>query len=116
MLCPKCNSELVTKKVENVEVDQCAKCSGVWFDFDELRQVLDKDMQDGLLNRIENNEGDDSKKTPCPKCGGQGNMVDVVDPVHDIHIDTCPVCYGQWLDGGEYEKLKKKSIFDIFKF
>ncbi len=35
-----------------------------------------------------------------------------------IHIDTCAVCYGQWLDGGELEELtntgfinKIKSIF-----
>jgi Zn-finger nucleic acid-binding protein len=24
----------------------------------------------------------------------------------DIHIDTCAVCGGQWLDGGELELLR----------
>ena len=116
MQCPKCDGELNTKKIEDIEVDQCKRCSGIWFDFDELRQVLDKGTQESLKNRVENNEGDDERRTPCPKCGGNGKMIDVVDPAHDIHIDTCSVCYGQWLDGGEYEKLKEKSIFDIFKF
>jgi Zn-finger nucleic acid-binding protein len=28
----------------------------------------------------------------------------------DVHIDTCSVCYGQWLDGGELEELSDHNI------
>lgn len=115
MKCPKCGDSLSSQTIGDIEVDQCQSCSGIWFDFDELRQVLNKETQQNLKNRIENNEGDDEASAPCPKCGGNGNMIDVLDPKHDIHIDTCSICFGQWLDGGEYEKLKEKSIFDIFK-
>ena len=45
----------------------------------------------------------------------------VKDVEHDIHIDTCAVCYGQWLDGGELEVLRGDrslvdSVLDIFRF
>jgi len=48
-----------------------------------------------------------------------GSMVQVTSLRNaDIHIDTCSVCYGQWLDGGELEGLsdqgfiaKVKSLF-----
>ncbi len=116
MKCPKCDGELKAKRIEDVEVDQCVKCSGIWFDFDELEQVLDKAVQEELKNKVENNEGDDDKRAACPKCGGAGKMINLVNPAHNIHIDKCTVCYGQWLDGGEYEKMKSKSIFDIFRF
>ncbi len=35
MQCPKCNGAMEAKNIEDVEVDVCSKCSGVWFDQDE---------------------------------------------------------------------------------
>ena len=52
----------------------------------------------------------------CDRCGGTGNMVRVTSLKDaDIHIDTCSVCYGQWLDGGEIEHLKDQGILDRIK-
>lgn len=115
MECPKCNGELAKKKVEGIEIDECKNCSGIWFDFNELEQIMDKDFQESLINQIDNNQGHDSQEIPCPRCGGDGNMIPVYDPEKDIHIDTCTVCYGHWLDGGEYEKLKESSILDLLR-
>ena len=39
-------------------------------------------------------------------------MVPVLNLGHDIHIDTCPVCYGTWLDGGEIDTLSSKSLLE----
>lgn len=39
-------------------------------------------------------------------------MVQVVSRSHEIHIDTCSVCYGQWPDGGELESLGHKGLFE----
>ncbi|MCF6175570.1 MAG: zf-TFIIB domain-containing protein [Victivallaceae bacterium] len=115
MQCPKCRAGLVKKKIEGIEVDKCIKCSGIWFDFDELGQIMNKEYQESLTNQVDNNTGDDVIEVPCPRCGGAGKMIPVFDPIKDIHIDTCTVCYGHWLDGGEYGKLKNSSILDIFK-
>jgi uncharacterized protein len=39
MNCPKCNS--VTEKVtyQNIEVDRCTGCKGIWFDLLEHKQL-----------------------------------------------------------------------------
>ena len=50
--CPKCDGKLVETNYENVSVDVCDKCSGVWFDAGELAQVVDKNENSGWLNRF----------------------------------------------------------------
>ena len=115
MQCPKCDGELEKKQIEDVEVDQCNKCSGIWFDLGELEKVMDKEFQEALKSQVDNSKNYDVLEASCPRCLGAGKMIPVVDLAKGIHIDTCTVCYGHWLDGGEYEKLKSHSIVDILK-
>ncbi len=116
MKCAKCDGHMCQKNVDGVNVDICGKCSGVWFDFDELEQVLVKDYSETLKNKVQNNSLDDQQRAACPRCGGNGKMVDVQHETHDFHLDTCNVCYGVWLDGGEYELLKgKKNLLATLK-
>jgi Zn-finger nucleic acid-binding protein len=112
MKCPKCDNELARVGMEDIEVDQCPRCGGIWFDFGELKQVLPRDSAKRLLTRLKTGRKDDAKKGPCPRCGGKGPMILVKHPKHDLHIDTCKVCYGQWLDGGELEILREKGVFE----
>ena len=118
MKCIKCVSDLVPVTLDSVEVDQCPQCGGIWFDLGELKEVLEKDESMRLQAKLKTKPRGkrdsklDAKKAPCPRCGGKGNMIQVKDVGHDIHIDTCPVCYGQWLDGGELTILREKGLFD----
>ena len=41
MKCVHCNIELTKKMVENVEVDECEKCKGMWFEDGDLRKAKD---------------------------------------------------------------------------
>ena len=47
MDCPRCDGKLVETAYENVKIDVCDKCSGVWFDAGEMAQVLEKDDKGG---------------------------------------------------------------------
>ena len=38
--CPRCQSPLVEREFQNVKLDACEKCKGVWFDSGELELVL----------------------------------------------------------------------------
>lgn len=42
MPCPACQHLLVMKKIDGVELDCCEYCSGIWFDADELQQIIRK--------------------------------------------------------------------------
>jgi uncharacterized protein len=38
--CPKCGSDMKEIQIEEIEVDQCSKCDGVFFDAGELDQLM----------------------------------------------------------------------------
>mgnify|MGYP002386185948 CR=1 FL=1 len=41
--CPKCDGNLVEAVYENITIDACNKCQGVWLDAGELTQIIKKD-------------------------------------------------------------------------
>ncbi|MDQ3220247.1 MAG: zf-TFIIB domain-containing protein [Acidobacteriota bacterium] len=45
--CPKCDGTLMETDYENIKIDVCNKCSGVWLDAGELAQVVDKEAEGG---------------------------------------------------------------------
>lgn len=40
LVCPRCNAQLEERELQNVHIDVCSKCHGVWFDAGELEMVL----------------------------------------------------------------------------
>ena len=42
MKCPRCDGKLNEMKIEEVAVDQCERCGGVWLDSGELEQLTKK--------------------------------------------------------------------------
>ena len=51
MRCPRCDGNLAEKKFEDVLIDTCDKCGGVWLDSGELEQLMKQD-QDGWFSRL----------------------------------------------------------------
>lgn len=50
--CPKCEGKLVETAFENIKIDVCNKCSGVWLDAGELAQVVGKEEESGWFGRV----------------------------------------------------------------
>lgn len=50
--CPKCDGSLVETDYENIKIDVCQQCSGVWLDAGELAQIVDKDNDNGWFSRV----------------------------------------------------------------
>ncbi len=50
--CPKCDGTLVETDYENIKIDVCNKCTGVWLDAGELAQVVDKEKEGGWFGRF----------------------------------------------------------------
>ena len=124
--CPKCEIDLKQKLIDSIEVDECEKCRGLWFDTDELRQA--KDLADPDLNWMDfevwKHEGDFKVKessVKCPACKEGMKSIDYGDT--SIEIDCCPTCKGIWLDAGEFtsiiealeKELLSKSFSDYIK-
>ncbi len=45
MQCPSCKVDLVMTERQNIEIDYCPKCRGVWLDRGELDKILERGAQ-----------------------------------------------------------------------
>ncbi|MEZ5345372.1 MAG: zf-TFIIB domain-containing protein [Pyrinomonadaceae bacterium] len=50
--CPKCDGTLLETEYEDIVIDVCNKCSGVWLDAGELAQAVEKNEDSGWLSRF----------------------------------------------------------------
>ena len=46
MLCPVCKAELVMSERQNIEIDYCPKCRGVWLDRGELDKIIERSVEE----------------------------------------------------------------------
>jgi Zn-finger nucleic acid-binding protein len=110
MQCPLCKIEMSKKFIQNIEVDACDKCKGIWFENNELRKAkdsTDKDLNwmDFEIWKHKDKFKTDPRKLACPQC--QLSLVAISYGKTNIEIDYCPTCKGTWLDKGEFKKIIK---------
>lgn len=111
MDCPKCDAEqaLETIRVDEVEVDRCPECEGVWFDPTELGRLLDNDTQKvGAIMSGADTDDHDQRVAECPRDGTRLVRVRSIRN-SKVVIDTCTQCRGIWLDGGEFRRIKREQ-------
>ncbi len=109
MKCPKCNEDLLEEiNVNDVKVDYCKSCGGLWFDRDELRIV--RDHRDENLSWLdfdlwenENKLVVSGKSVDCPRDGKP--LFKIKYQNTDVMIDVCLECRGVWLDKDELNKI-----------
>ncbi len=107
MKCPKCSSELKTKKYKGIEVDYCNSCKGMWLDAEELDELEDKAFdKDNLKGTLIFQ--DTIVDHPCPHCGS--NLKQFKYRLHDMLLEYCENQHGYWLDEGE-----EKRILELMK-
>ena len=113
MHCPKDKIPCDTKLLQDVNIDVCPKCDGVWLDKSEVRRLTrhfslpEYSDVDELLEKWEVAE---NKGTVPKDFWQEDRLVCPVDGVKmkkhyfagsHIGVDQCQVCEGFWLDGGE---------------
>ena len=111
MKCPKCNQALKTRLVDQLEIDECPNCGGAWFDLGELKAVLREADRFSFAAASEATPIFDQLSGRCPRCGGTGHMTRLTSLARpEIIMDSCAVCYGIWLDGGEVNRLAERNL------
>jgi len=108
MHCPSCEAELQTRSTNDIEIDECQSCQGIWFDADELRRTKDKSDPDLKWMDFEIWKHEDrfhvgEKARECPKCSVALAAVTYDDT--GVEVDFCSNCRGVWLDAGELENI-----------
>jgi Zn-finger nucleic acid-binding protein len=102
MHCPKCvSSQLKQYKIEkkDVAVDACPRCRGVWFDAEEISEVLAVACKELQIPKSAEPTG-----MTCPKCLIPLETFNY--PQTHVKIEMCGKCMGFWLDQGEFKEIK----------
>jgi Zn-finger nucleic acid-binding protein len=116
MNCPVCkSSELVTNELEpNLSSRQCPGCLGNWIDGREYFKWIEQHGSD-TAERVHDVEtltlAEPGLPIDCPEC--RFRMVKyLVGRGLPFTIDHCHGCKGIWLDGNEWEALRKRNLHD----
>ena len=115
MKCPRCPSGLLKQeKYEEVQIDRCSTCLGVWLDEGELLHIIQKKEVQFTSNQIVETlnktatvipEFEYKTKEFCPKCSIQMTPMNF-QYGSGVVIDRCPSKHGVWLDQNELEKAQ----------
>ena len=96
MNCPVCNVNLMMTHRDQVEIDYCPKCRGVWLDRGEIDKLIEKAVASGGRGGYDDDDDDDDRRKHYPPPPPQGG-------------------YPQNPQGGHYPQKKKKNFLtEIF--
>lgn len=115
MQCPKCQSAMEKVPTAGGVADRCASCHGMWFDLGEHEDML---PYADIVDRGDAEKGAEFNaidRIRCPVCPDSPmvRMVDARQP--HIWFESCPVCYGRFLDAGEFRDLSERTLADVFR-
>ena len=109
MICPVCENPMVVLELDQIEIDHCLHCGGIWLDAGELELLLDTDEdRERLKSFLIEDDSVKEKKYPCPICNKKMTKV-FVGEEKKILIDKCIKNHGLWLDKGELEDVIELS-------
>jgi Zn-finger nucleic acid-binding protein len=116
MLCPKCKSGFETVTYENIEVDRCTTCQGIWFDIleqEDLKNIEGSETID-IGDEYIGEKYNQLRKINCPDCNVKMMTMIDKDQFH-IQYESCPRCFGTFFDAGEFKDYKESTVVERFK-
>lgn len=113
MNCPVCAAPIVALELNQIEVDHCLKCGGVWLDPDEMDLLLEGSPgREEIRANMRPDDGAGEKALDCTLCGKRMEKLRVErGGSGGLRIDRCVKGHGTWLDGGELHALVALSDF-----
>ena len=118
MQCPKCSSDMEITSYDQIKVDRCTNCKGLWFQPEELAALRnDIWMADYILDEGDVKVGKKYNQIVaihCPECDSDMRQEFDEEQSHIIY-ESCPNGHGTYLDAGEFTDLVHKTFWDKFK-
>ena len=104
---------MIVVEHNQIELDYCTICKGVWFDTVELELLMQSivvNSQTVLLKAmlICPEMKSAGKKRKCPICSRKMKLINIGDK-SEILIDICHKGDGLWFDGGELAQLLQQK-------
>lgn len=109
MKCPKCDAPMQPIQHQEVEVDRCTGCGGLWFDAFEHEDLRERGGAEGI-DAGSVNPGTAVQGRPCcPRCSKpMFGMVVAAQP--HIAYESCGLCHGAYFDAGEFHDFCEETL------
>ncbi len=109
MNCPACNDPMLVLEYEEVEVDYCVSCHGLWLDAGELELLFgNREISDGFMTAGCPSHAQDETTRRCPECRRK-MLKETTGGTPPVVYDHCPVNDGIWFDEGELALVLKNG-------
>jgi Zn-finger nucleic acid-binding protein len=103
-------------RFEDIDVDRCVRCGGLWFDRLEDEKLRERagaeaiDSGPSWQASMHNEQGN----VFCPVDGTL--MVRLVDEAQpQIWLESCPMCHGTFFDAGEFTEFKERALGEFVR-
>jgi len=109
--CPACDSPMIVLELDDVEIDHCLECEGIWLDGGELDILLENSSaREGFLSSFRLDETTKEKPRKCPICDKKMEKV-LYSGSKTIRIDRCRRNDGIWFDKGELREILEEASY-----
>lgn len=113
MDCPVCKEAMITMELNEVEIDHCVDCGGIWLDAGELELLIgEPGRSQVLLESFRRYEAHTEKPRRCPICDKKMHKILVAREGPDLLIDKCRSNDGLWFDRGELDEILVRAHLD----
>ena len=103
--CPKCGSEVHIVNYQDLSIECCPNCRGMFFDVEELKSSHVMSMETSqVLPKGRFSQYWDKIPINCPQC--HTPMIKEKRDQKGLILDVCNSCRGIWFDQGEIAKWK----------
>jgi len=107
MNCPVCKNPMVILELNQVEIDYCTSCKGIWLDRGELDLIFSSADKKEILKSFSVKNDSDEIKRRCPICKKKMDKVEFEST--GVIIDRCLDDHGVWFDSGELKSILKTA-------
>lgn len=117
MDCPRCNDEMTLLEGEDVSLQRCTECSGVFIDPSDLNRILLRNALP-VLDRVGGRVNLEEISVTCPECDVDMTVIEG-DDKRGLKYEACESCGGIWIDLDEADDQEmapvEAAIVDLFR-
>jgi Zn-finger nucleic acid-binding protein len=107
MNCPACKNPMVILELNQVEIDYCTACKGIWLDNGELDLIFSNSDHKEIAKSFSVKNDFDEIKRRCPICKKKMDKLEFENT--SIVLDSCTNNHGLWFDNGELKAILKSA-------
>ncbi|MDH4240048.1 MAG: zf-TFIIB domain-containing protein [Phycisphaerae bacterium] len=113
MDCPVCKNAMITLELQEVEIDHCIDCGGIWLDAGELEMLLgEPEKARNLLGSFKADNTSTEQSRKCPICMKKMKKIIAGSSKPVLLIDKCRRGDGLWFDKGELQDIFDRAQLD----